>query len=78
MTIKQNKQFSVNNAKVTGVKLKEKDGHEYYIFTAEKGETKVTFVQPGKFFNIKDIVKISLNVSRDSAVQKEIDDYDDE
>lgn len=58
------------NMKVIGVRIKtDKYDNESYVYLAQNGDNKLTFVIPEKELEIKDSVKIDAEFSRETTKQ---------
>ena len=56
------------NMKVIGVRMKvDKYDNESYVYLAQNGDNRLTFVIPEEEVNIKDLVRLGAEISRDTT-----------
>ena len=56
------------NMKIIGVRIKtDKYDNESYVYLAQNGDNKLTFVIPEEELNIKDLVRLEAEISRDTT-----------
>ena len=62
------------NMKVIGVRMKvDKYDNESYVYLAQNGDNRLTFVIPEEEVNIKDLVRLGAESSRDTTKSTTLD-----